>query len=143
MTTQLCVVTRLQYPLATLSTKHLGACFLAFGWSLGRLFGVYLEVFFVVQRCFLKAFYLFGEAFLEFFERASVVVALCTSHTHLGYFAPQLNVLTTSWVSRMCRSAIPFTWATSHASISVSVVMLLTGVSSHCGPLEVNRCKPP
>ena len=90
----------------------------------------------------MKVLYLFGVAFLEFFERASVVVALCTSHTHLGHFAPQLNVPTTSWVSRMCRSAIPFTWGTSHANISVFVVVLLPGVSSHCGPLEVNHCKP-
>ena len=103
---------------------------------------MYLEAFFVVPRCFLKVLYLSREAFLEFFERASVVVALCTSHTHLGYFAPQLNVLTTSWVSRMRRSAIPFTWGTSHANICVFVVMLLPGVSSHCGPLEVNCCKP-
>ena len=39
----------------------------------------YLEPLLVVSKCF---FTFFGVAFLEFFERASVVVALCTSDTH-------------------------------------------------------------
>ena len=42
-------------------------------------FDSYLEPLLVVPKCF---FTLFGVAFLEFFERASVVVALCTSDTH-------------------------------------------------------------
>ena len=39
----------------------------------------YLEPLLVVSNCF---FTFFGVAFLEFLERASVVVALCTSDTH-------------------------------------------------------------
>ena len=104
------------------------------------LFGWYLDPLLVVRRCF---FTLFGVGFFEFFERASVVVALCSSHTHLRHFASQLTVSTTSSVSRMCRSAIPLTWVTCHANMSVCVVMQLPGVSSHCETPEVNRCKTP
>ena len=58
----------------------------------GEAFGCYLEGLFAVQSCFLQFFLLFGVGFLEVFQKAIVVVALCTSHTHLRYFASQLNV---------------------------------------------------
>ena len=75
----------------------------AFGWFpkafLGATFGCTKVVF--------KVRWLFGVAFLEFFERARAVAALSTSHTHLTHIASQPNVSATSWVSRMCSSVIP------------------------------------
>ena len=60
-----------------------------------------------------------------------MVVAFCTSHMHARYFASQLNISTT--LLRMCRSAIPSTWVTCHANMSVCVVMVIPRVSSHSG----------
>ena len=43
----------------------------------------------------------------------------------------QLNISAT--LPRLCRSAIPPTWGTCHANVFVCVVLVLLGVSSHCG----------
>ena len=49
----------------------------SFGWS---------ELF------LLQVVFLFEDGFLDPFQKAFVVVALCTSHTQLRHFASQLNV---------------------------------------------------
>ena len=85
----------------------------------------------------LQLFLLFGVGFLKVFQKAIVVVALCTSHTHLRHFAFQPNVSATSWVMisnvQICYS---LKWVTCHTNMSVCVVMLLPGVSSHGGALK-------
>ena len=61
-----------------------------------------------------------GVGFLELFQKAIVVVALCTSHTHLRHFAFQPNVSATSWVMisnvQICYS---LKWVTCHTNMSV------------------------
>ena len=60
-------------------------------------FGWYLEALLVVQSCFCYTYFCHSELdLLEVFQKAIVVVALCTSHTHLRHFTSQLNVSTTS-----------------------------------------------
>ena len=59
----------------------------------GDTFGWYAKSLLLVPRCF---FTLFGVAFLGIFEKASVVVALCTSNAHCRHFASSLPVLMTS-----------------------------------------------
>ena len=95
-----------------------GACS-CFRMASGKASGWCLEEVLRGQSCFLAVLFVFGDGFLDPSQKAVVVVALCASHTHLKHFSSQLNVSTTSWVSRMCRSAIPLTWVTCHANMSV------------------------
>ena len=64
---------------------------LAFGLPLGGFWMVFRSTLGCSEVCFT----LFGVAFLEFFDRANVSVALCTFHTHLRHFLSQLTVSTT------------------------------------------------
>ena len=51
---------------------------LAFGWPLVKLLGGIWKHFWLFRVVFLQFFLLFGVGFLEVFQKAIVVVALCT-----------------------------------------------------------------
>ena len=63
---------------------------------LGKLSSGVWKQFWVVRVAFWQFFLSFGDGFLDPFQKAFEVVALCTSHAHLKHLAAQPNVSTTS-----------------------------------------------
>ena len=64
---------------------------LAFGWPLGPLLGGIWNHFLLFTVVFLQLFLSFRVGSLELFQKAIVVVALCTSHTRALHFSHALE----------------------------------------------------